>query len=84
ASHIEVLPLRALELIEYPEIPASWGPLPVKTGQMIELTNSGPAKTSVSFDVWSEHGMSGVELINLTSGYRIHFEAVIELDQILR
>ncbi len=73
-SAIAVLPLRALEVIEYPPAPASRS-TSVGSGAAITLANDGAEPSAVTFTLSNPSGFCGGDLISLVTGWRIHIEA---------
>ncbi|SEE85035.1 hypothetical protein SAMN05444161_7440 [Rhizobiales bacterium GAS191] len=74
-SRIEVQPLRAIEVIEYPPTEVTFGPQQLGTGKRFTLDNGGAAATTVAFTLSSAGGLDGIDLIGLTTGSRIHIDA---------
>jgi hypothetical protein len=74
-SSMEVQPLRAIEVIEYPPIAATFGPQKLATAKRFTLDNDGAAATTVVFTLSSPGGLDGIDLIGLTTGSRIHIDA---------
>jgi hypothetical protein len=75
-SRIAVQPLRPIEVIEYPPSTAQHGPWKVKNGGQFTIDNDGAADASVTFTVSSPSGVCGIDLIGLSTGQRIHIDAV--------
>lgn len=75
-SRVSLLPLRSIELVEYPAGTASFEPQIVANGGHFPLTNDGAADSTVSFTLASPGGLSGVALIGLTTGARISIAAI--------
>lgn len=76
-SRIEVQPLRAFEVIEYPPAPRAFGPQVVTSEGRFSLINDGAADASVAFNVSTAGGFDGIDLIGLTTGQRIFIAAVL-------
>jgi hypothetical protein len=74
-SRIEVQPLRAIEVIEYPPTQVTFGPQQLSTAKRFTLDNDGAATTTVAFTLSSAGGPDGFDLIGLTTGARIHIDA---------
>ncbi len=77
SSRIEVQPLRPIEVIEYPPAKASMGPVQVSTGGRLRLVNDGAADAVAAFTFAGGTGLCGLDLIGLTTGFRIHLDAAI-------
>ena len=77
-SKIEVLPLRPIEVIEYPPLSVTETLQTLKNGDRFALVNQGAAESYVRFALSSPGGFCGVDLIGLTTGYRIHVGAIVE------
>jgi hypothetical protein len=76
-SRIEVQPLRAIEVVEYPPAEVTFGPQQLGSGKRFTLENDGAAVTSVTFTLSSSGGFAGIDLIGLTTGMRIHVDATV-------
>ena len=75
-SHLSLLPLRYLELIEYPsepmpnpEMPGS--PRKVKHGNSWSVTNDGAAETYLEAELTAPNGIFGPMLVNKILGWRV-------------
>jgi hypothetical protein len=75
-SSIAVQPLRPIEVIEYPLSSAQPEPRKVKNGGTFTLRNDGVADVTVAFAISSGFGVCGIDLIGLSTGQRIHIDAV--------
>jgi hypothetical protein len=75
-SRLEVLPLRALELVEYPPEPAQ-DPLPeqppraVHHGDRWFVENDGAAEADLKIELSAPQGVYGPGFVNRASGFRI-------------
>ena len=82
ASHLEVFPLRALEVIEYPPAPAAYPPasgLPraVRHGDRWAVNNEGAIDAELEIELIAPHGTVGPSFVNLTTGQSVRIDAVI-------
>jgi hypothetical protein len=75
-SRLAVLPLRPLELIDYPPVPVSAPVQTLASGGGFTLHNDGAADSRVAFTLSSPGGLCGVELLNLTFGARIRIDTI--------
>jgi hypothetical protein len=81
-SRIEILPLRALELIEYPPEPAQ-DPLPIQSpravrhGDSWSVENDGAAEADLKIELFAPHGVFGPRFVNHTQGLRIRLMIVL-------
>lgn len=81
-SRLQVLPLRALELIEYPPEPGQ-DPLPdqppraVRHGDRWLVENDGVANADLRIVLHAPHGVFGPGLVNHTQGLRIQLMIVL-------
>lgn len=75
-SSLALLPLRAIELIEYPPVSSTFPPddkpaLTVRHGDRFTLRNDGVAEADLKIELSAPHGTAGPELLNRTSGLRV-------------
>jgi hypothetical protein len=70
-SQLAILPLRPIELIDYPAVPERAAPQPLASGGRFSLENAGAADSRVSLTLSSDGGFHGASLINLSSGMRL-------------
>ncbi|PWB46137.1 MAG: hypothetical protein C3F12_08760 [Candidatus Methylomirabilota bacterium] len=81
-SRLEVLPLRALELIEYPPEPTQ-DPIPeqpsraVRHGDRWSVENDGAAEADLRIVLNAPHGVLGPGFVNHTQGLRIRLMIVL-------
>jgi hypothetical protein len=81
-SRLAVLPLRVIELIEYPPEPAQ-DPLPgqtpraVRHGDRWSVENDGAAETDLKIVLSTSQGVFGPGFVNRTSGFRIRLMIVV-------
>jgi hypothetical protein len=71
SSELALLPLRYLELIEYPPRPAELPARPVRHGDQWRVTNSGAGAVFAEVEIQAPHGVVGPALLNITAGYQI-------------
>ena len=83
ASRIEVLPLRPIEVIEYPPLLAASAPQTLKNGDRFTLANDGAAEAEISFTLASPGGFRGADLVGLTTGRRIRIDAGVGTGDVL-
>jgi hypothetical protein len=83
-SRLDVLPLRPFEVIEYPLGDVSFGPVTVANGGTVTLENDGATDTTVEFEIGGGGGVAGIELVNLTTGYRVRVDDASDADGTLR
>ncbi len=81
-SWLAVLPLRALELIEYPPEPAQ-DPIPespraVRHGDRWSVENDGAAEADLKIVLSAHQGVFGPGFVNRTSGFRIRLMIVLD------
>jgi hypothetical protein len=66
-SYLAVLPLRYLEVQEYPPAPA-WEQRTVRHGDTWEVVSTSAAETTVEIDITAPRGVFQPALVNLTAG----------------
>jgi hypothetical protein len=81
-SSIALLPLRALELIEYPPVPTAFPSadspaLPVRHGDRWAVRNDGVTEAALKIELSAPHGVAGPEFVNRTTGRRIRLMVVV-------
>jgi hypothetical protein len=74
---LDLLPLRPLELIDYPAEPTALLVTLPGYGRFT-LENDGAAETNVTLTLSAPNGFRGADLFNLTTGTRIHLDAVAQ------
>jgi hypothetical protein len=80
ASRIDLLPLRALELIDYPPTPMAYPPegeRPTQPGDTWRLNNDGAADATLEVEFIARAGIVGPQLANLTLGQRVRVLEVV-------
>lgn len=76
-SKLEVLPLRALEMIEYPPEMIENPPLQVQHGDGWHIDNEGAAEVDIDVEILAPHGAVGVMLVNRVESWGIRLRVVI-------
>ncbi|MGB9366928.1 MAG: hypothetical protein WCE79_13045 [Xanthobacteraceae bacterium] len=75
-SSVAVEPLRPIEVIEYPGTATQSESVTVKNGGRFELDNNGVAEATVAFSISGTSDVGGISLIALSTGQRIHVDAI--------
>jgi hypothetical protein len=70
-SHLSVLPLRYLEVLEYPPKPAQTSSPPVRHGDRWSVVNNGAADVLAKVELAPSQGAAGLTLVNLTLGWQV-------------
>ncbi|HEV3469738.1 MAG TPA: hypothetical protein VG148_10485 [Pyrinomonadaceae bacterium] len=81
-SSVEVLPLRVLEVIEYPpeeaaDPTAAMPPRAVRHGDRWFVANEGAADADLRVELSAPHGAVGPGLINMTTGARLRLTGIV-------
>ncbi|MGH9935169.1 MAG: hypothetical protein ACREAM_02930, partial [Blastocatellia bacterium] len=86
-SSLELLPVRALELIEYPPRPTAYPlddqppndqpPRPTRHGDELTIDNEGAAEADLMIELTAPHGADGPRFFNLTTAQRVRVKTVI-------
>lgn len=83
-SRIELLPVRTLDLIEYPPVVATDPPAgassparEVRHGDGWFVHNEGAAAGELEVELFAPHGTAGPELLNRTTGQRVRLSSVV-------
>ena len=82
SSRLELLPLRVLELIEYPQEPAA-DPAEAEQARQVchgeswTVLNDGAAAAELAIEICAPHGVAGPELANRTAGWRIRLMTLV-------
>jgi hypothetical protein len=76
-STLELLPTRALEVIEYPPQIAEEPPRSVRHGSKWHVNNGGAASTHLKVELRAPSGVAGPALVNHTTGRSIRLMTVI-------
>lgn len=71
SSQLVLLPLRYLELIEYPPQPADSPPRPVRHGDQWSVTHRGAGDVFAEVEIQAPNGVVGPGLVNLFSGWQL-------------
>jgi hypothetical protein len=82
-SRLDVLPIRMLELIEYPPATAQ-RTATLSHGQSRSIVESGAADSDLTIEVLAPQGAAGVALVNRTAGTRVRVMAAIDPGGMLR
>jgi hypothetical protein len=77
-SRVELLPLRALELIEYPPAEKMLPSQSLRHGDQWNITNDGAAETEAELEFYAPNGVAGPAFINTTSGLRVRLTTVVQ------
>jgi hypothetical protein len=88
SSSLDLEPLRALEMIEYPPVlhdepSAEKPPYAVHAGENFILSNDGAADTALGVEITAPQGESGMGLANLTAGLRVRVEDSLQAGETL-
>jgi len=70
-SSVEVLPLRSIELIEYPPQSVESSPRTVQHGEAWNVDNDGVGETVGTLELVAPHGASRPMLVNEASGWQV-------------
>jgi len=70
-SSLELLPLRALELIEYPPAPVVEPVRETQHGDQWSITNDGAADSEMDFYIFAPQGEAGVQFVDRAAGTRL-------------
>lgn len=76
-SSLDVLPLRYLELIEYPPTAVEKGPFKVGPGESWSVVNDGAASSQADIYLETPKGVSSPEIVNLTAGRYVRVVAAV-------
>lgn len=76
-SSLELLPLRALELIDYPPVAVEEPVWDLQSGDRRGLNNDGAAASTLDFKLAAPQGQAGMEFINTTAGTRVRVLSVL-------
>ena len=88
-SSLELLPVRALELIEYPPRPTTYPPddqppRPTRHGDDLTINNEGAAEADLIIELTAPHGADGPRFFNLTTSQCARAKTVINPGETLR
>ncbi|HEV2359509.1 MAG TPA: LamG domain-containing protein [bacterium] len=83
-SSLQIVPLRALELIEYPPASIDEPPRIVRHGDHWSVMNDGAADADLRVEISAPHGDAGPELVNLSAGVRVRVTVLIRPGERLR
>lgn len=76
-SSLELLPLRALELIDYPPFAVEEPEWDVQSGDHRDVNNDGAADSTLGFLLTAPQGEAGMEFVNTTAGTRVRVTSVL-------
>jgi hypothetical protein len=71
SSRFEVLPLRLLEVIEYPPETVEEPPVQVRHADSWQINNTGAVEVDLEAEIHAHQGIVGPMLVNRTEGWRI-------------
>jgi hypothetical protein len=71
SSRLEVLPLRLLEIIEYPPKIVEEPPIQVRHADSWQINNTGAVEVDLEAEIHAQQGIVGPMLVNRTEGWRI-------------
>jgi hypothetical protein len=74
---LEILPIRALELIDYPPVCVSEAPVELKLGNRFGIDNNGAADSVLEFDLSAPQGESGMEFVDPTAGTQVRIKTAL-------
>ncbi|MDQ2743163.1 MAG: hypothetical protein M3Z66_12835, partial [Chloroflexota bacterium] len=77
-ASLDLMPLRALEMIEYPPEPATNAPSSTRHGGRLVVYNDGAADAELAIDIRAPGGEVGPSIVNLTAGTRLRTTAVLD------
>jgi hypothetical protein len=83
-SGLSIVPLRYIDLIEYPAVTAMPLSLSVQHGDRWSIVNKGAADVYAEIKLTSSQGVFSPTLVNLTIGWRIRFLMVLGAGDIIR
>jgi hypothetical protein len=88
-SRLELLPLRALEVVEYPQEPAAdpsqdQFPRSVRHGDRWRIENRGVAETNLEIEIRAPQGAVGPGLVNTATGERIRLLTALRPGDVVR
>jgi hypothetical protein len=84
ASRLEVLPVRVLEIVEYPSEPADQPLCIVRHGDPAKLNNDGAQDSDASVEIHAPQGASAPALVSPSTGTRIRFLGALGAGERLR
>jgi hypothetical protein len=77
SSRLEVLPLRLLEVIEYPPEIVEEPPVHVRHADSWQIHNTGAVEVDLETELRVHQGVVGPMLVNRTEGWRVRLGAVV-------
>lgn len=82
-SRLEVLPLRYLEVQEYPPVAVEMA-RPARHGERLSVVNRGAAATPLEIEIRAPHGAAGPGLASLTLGLEVRLLATLSAGEAAR
>jgi hypothetical protein len=76
-SQLDVLPLRSIDVIEYPPETIDAAPHPVRHGDSWRIENDGAAETDLEVEIYAPRGVAVPMLVNRTEGWRIRVNETV-------
>jgi len=76
-SRLALLPLRALEILEYPPEPTQEPPRAVRHGEHWFVDNVGVAEGDLKIELSAPNGVAGPTVLNRTTGQRIRLMVIL-------
>lgn len=83
-SRLSLLPLRYLEVVEYPPEPAEMPSRSVRHGDGWSVVNEGAADVFAEVQLTAPQGVVGPTLVNTTLGWRVRLLTVLAIGEIVR
>ena len=77
ASSLELLPLRALELIEYPPSPVDEPVQEVRHGDKLSVNNDGAAESDLQINIVAPQGEAGAQFVDRQTNVRLRVAEAI-------
>jgi hypothetical protein len=83
-SRVEVLPVRVLEVVEYPAATVSFPPCPLRHGGAARMENDGAHGSHARVEIHAPRGASGPTLADAAAGTRIRYLGALGAGEALR
>lgn len=83
-SHLELLPLRTLDVIEYPPVASALPTQKVRHGGRWQVDNSGAATDFAQVNITAPLGVAGPTLVNETLGWQVRLLVALAHDETAR
>jgi hypothetical protein len=74
---LEIVPIRALELIDYPPVRVIEPPVNLQEGNRLRIANNGAADSALEFDLSAPQGESGMEFVDRAEGTRVRIKTAL-------